>query len=164
MEAERKFDGNADLYRTFSARPALTAIESIALDRLKQIAAEGQQASQQALAEACNAAHPTGTVPGVLNRLERKGYIIRQYYQRGLQVTITETGQTTAPPPCTAPHWRNRVDRTPTPAIQAIRQRDISTAMQIENEARALGKSVAEFLADLVYIGWHALMAEREQA
>jgi hypothetical protein len=33
----------------------------------------------------------------------------------------------------------------------------------IEAEARLLGKSPADFLGDLVYIGWHGYQAEKEE-
>jgi hypothetical protein len=102
------------------------------------------------------------TVPGIMRRLEVKGFIKRNIFQRGRQVCIVETGECTAAPPCTAPHWRQRTETTPTPAIQQIRER-VPMAAEIEMEARRLGKHVTEFLADLVYIGWHEYRAEQER-
>ena len=105
-----------------------------------------------------------GTVPGIMRRLEAKGYITREIYQRGRQVCIVSTGQCTAPPKDTSPHWRLRTDRVPSPAIQAVRQKRQDVCALIEQEARRLGKPMSDFLADLVYIGWHSYDAERNGA
>lgn len=156
------YEGPADLYA--SVRPSLTAIESVALRKLEQIAREGRQATQNEVAEALGASPLTGTVPGVFNRLQAKGYITRRYYQRGLEITIVESGLTTAPPADRSPHWRNRTEPVPAPAIQSVKQRDMTLSFRMEQEARALGKPFAEFLTDLVYIGFHGFMQEREQA
>ena len=102
------------------------------------------------------------TVPGIMRRLEGKGFIRRLIYQRGRTITITATGKSTAPPNNTAPHWRQRTEHMPTPTIQVVRERVQSTAMQIEADARSLGKPLAVHLADLVYIGHHAFRQEQE--
>lgn len=146
-------------------RIPLTAIEQRVYDLCAIAAATNQPApSVEALTIAIGASGPS-TVPGIMKRLEVKGWISRTIYQRGRQVCITETGQCTVPPRCLAPHWRTRpaTDPVPTPAIHSVREREHPTAMQIEQEARALGKPVAAFLADLVYIGFHAYRAEQEQ-
>jgi hypothetical protein len=49
-------------------------------------------------------------------------------------------------------------------AIQAVRDRAKPVAAMIEAEARLLGKSLTDFLGDLVYIGWHEYQAEKEGA
>lgn len=104
------------------------------------------------------------TVPGILKRLEAKGLISRNIFQRGRQVCITATGQCTAPPNDTSPHWRlrDRSNDPPVPAIQQTRQRSVSAFARIEQLAREERKHVTEFLVDLVYIGLHAYEAERE--
>jgi hypothetical protein len=103
------------------------------------------------------------TIPGIMKRLEAKGYISRTVYQRGRQVCIAATGKCTAEPRNTAPHWRFRTDRTPTPTIQTVREKAKPVAAMIEAEARLLGKSLTDFLGDLVYIGWHEYQAEKER-
>lgn len=162
MTQPARFSGPAALHREFSA--PLTAIESIALESLKQIASEGRRATQPELCAATGVAYQSGAITGILNRLERKGHITRQIFQRGMIVCIAETGQCTAPPSDTSPHWRLR-DRSsdpPAPAIQQTRQRDVSLFTMIEQAARTEGKPITEFLVDLVYIGWHGYAAERE--
>lgn len=101
------------------------------------------------------------TVAGILGRLATKGKIKHDVYQRGRQITIVATGKQTAPPPSLAIHWRKRTDLVPAPSVPIMRQRTPTTSEQIEQEARALGKAVPDFLADLVYIGWAGYLAEK---
>lgn len=150
--------------RSFTlSNPPLSVTERIALACVEQIASEGRRVSQDEINAAIGSQNTTGsTAAGILGRLEAKGYIERHIYQRGVQVCIVSTGQCTAPPANTAPHWRLRTEQVPAPAIQAIRERAKPIAAMIEAEARMLGKPMSEFLADLVYIGWHTLEAEKE--
>lgn len=144
-------------------RPPLTPTESIALECLKQIASEGRRVTN---AEICAAIgsdnHEGGTGPAVISRLEQKGYITRNQFQRGCQVCIVDSGICTIPPQNTAPHWRKRTERVPTPTIRQISETTRIIATQIEIESRAVGKHYSDFLADLVYIGWHQYQAEKE--
>jgi hypothetical protein len=145
------------------SNPPLTPTENIALEALKQIASENRRATK---AEICAAIgsdnYEGGTAPGVVNRLEDKGYVTTNRFQRGFQVCIVATGQCTALPTDTTPHWRLRTDSVPTPAIQSVRERSKPIAAMIEAEARLLGKSLSDFLGDLVYIGWSEYQVEKE--
>lgn len=142
---------------------SLSPIEREVLSRCQQAAEAGEPApSIEDLTEAIGATG-VSTVPGIMKRLEAKGYITRNIYQRGRQIFITATGQSTAPPNCLAPHWRTRSETVPTPAIQAIRERSKPVAAMIEAEARLTGKHFNDLLADLVYIGWHEYQAEKER-
>jgi len=145
-----------------AANAPLTTIEGIALECIRQIASEGRRATRDEICAAIGSDnYEGGTVPGVLNRLEAKGYITRDIYQRGMRLCIVSTGQCTAPPRDTSPHWRLRTESVPTPTIQAVRERNKPIAAMIEAEARQMGKHPADFLADLVYIGWHEYQAEK---
>lgn len=149
--------------RSFTLLPvALTPIEQAVLSICRQAAAEGRPLESIEEISARIGVQGISTVPGIMKRLEAKGCITRNIYQRGRQVCIPETGQCTAAPSCTAPHWRFRTERVPTPAIHTIRERAKPVAAMIETEARLTGKALSEFLADLVYIGWHGYMAEKE--
>lgn len=148
--------------RSFTVRPApLTATESIALESIKQIVSEGRVATR---AEICAAVGSDnlegGTAPGILRRLEQKGYITREVFQRGMKICLAN-GRCTAEPRDLSPHWRLRTERVPTPAIQSIRERSKPLSTMIEAESRMSGKHMNDFLADLVYIGWHEYMAEK---
>lgn len=141
----------------------LSPIEREVLRFCERAAAE--QRPLDSIEEITQAIGATGvsTVPGIMKRLEAKGYIRRTIYQRGRQVEVLATGQKSAPPPCLSPHWRTRVETVPTPAIQAVRERSKSIAAMIEAEARMTGKHFNDLLADLVYIGWHEYQAEKER-
>jgi hypothetical protein len=54
----------------------------------------------------------TGTIRGIMLRLERKGYVEIRSYQRGRQVYHKGLQLWTAAPPCTVPHWRTIYDRS----------------------------------------------------
>lgn len=141
----------------------LTAIERRALEICEQAAEEGRELDSIEDMRMALGALSYSTVPGIMKRLEIKGYITRTIYQRGRKVCILATGQCTLTPKNTAPHWRVRTDRTPTPTIQSIHERAKPVATMIEAEARLLGKSLTDFLGDLVYIGWHEYQAEKER-
>lgn len=142
--------------------PPLTVVEQRVYDSYCDAAANGSPApSIEELAREIGATG-VATVPGITKRLEEKGYITRQVYQRGRMVCIVATGQCTLPPKDQTPHWRTRTDRVPAPAIQAIRQRMPSTSAEIERDARERNISLQQHLEDLVYIGHHGYRAEKE--
>lgn len=143
-------------------QPELTAIERAVLKICKRAAAEGRELDSIEDMRMELGALSYSTVPGVMKRLEAKGYITRQIYQKGRQVCIVSTGQCTLAPRDQTPHWRVRTDRVPSPAIQSVREKAKPVAAMIEAEARLLGKSLTDFLSDLVYIGWHEYQAEKE--
>jgi hypothetical protein len=144
------------------SNPPLSPIEQAVLGVCEKAAAEGRELDSIEDMRMELGALSYSTVPGVMKRLEEKGYITRQIFQRGRLVCITSTGQCTAPPRDQTPHWRVRTDRVQTPAIQSVRERSKPIAAMIEAEARLLGKSLSDFLGDLVYIGWSEYQAEKE--
>ena len=132
----------------------LSGVEQSALRLLAQRAAEAQPVTQLDISLAIGSQNSTGsTASGVLNRLEAKGYIERNFYQRGVQVCIVETGECTAPPACQAAHWRKREQGVQSPTIAAVRERHPSLARVIEIEAQAARQPLHTFLMDLVYNG-----------
>jgi hypothetical protein len=157
----QKFTSQADLHRTFAGELSQIERDVFAIC----IAAASENRPLDSTEEIMGKLNLGGfsTVPGVLLRLEQKGMIARTVYQKGRQVRIIATGQCTAAPANTAPHWRNR-DRSedpPVPAIHLVREKAQSAAMLIEQEARRLGKPMTDFLADLVYIGWAEYLDEQ---
>lgn len=154
-----------DIMREVKARPAMSVIERIATESIRQIAMEGREATQPELCAATGVTYQAGTLPAILARLVKKGYVIRKSYQRGLHLgLVLGDGSVlwTAEPRDKTPHWRYRTEAVPTPAIQSVREKLQTTTMQIEADAQKLGKSLADHLADLVYIGHHAFRAEQE--
>lgn len=140
----------------------LSTIEQRVYEFCKAAASEGRELDNIGEMSDAIGLASTSTIPGAMKRLEEKGYITRKIYQRGRQVCITATGQCTPPPANTAPHWRDRVEQVPSPAIQKVAEKSKPIAAMIEAEARITGQSVAALLADLVYIGWLEYVAERE--
>jgi hypothetical protein len=151
--------------RSFTiSNPRLTTVEKIALDHCSAQARTGQPVTQMSIMSAIGSQNTTGgTSAGVLSRLEAKGYIERHVYQRGVQVCIVETGQCTAPPACIVPHWRTITDRAPTPAIQEVRQRDMTLSQWMESTARNLGREYLDFAMELLRRGAQDFKADQEQ-
>lgn len=65
-----------------------------------------------------------GTVVGIMKRLEARGLIRVQRYQKTRQVTILATGAQTAEPKSKAIHWRDRMS----PKGDYHRQRRVAEA------------------------------------
>lgn len=156
---------NAFEVRRDIGRPALTVIERIALECLKQIAREGREATQEEIRAGIGSDNQCGsTATSVINRLVAKGYVARigLPLQKAMWLRICETGEATAEPRDKTTHHRYRTDRVPAPAIQPVREKMPDIAAMIEREARRSNRPLAAFLADLVYIGWHEYRAEQE--
>jgi DNA-binding MarR family transcriptional regulator len=150
--------------RSFTlSTPPLTTIEKFALEHCENQARAGQPVTQASITDAIGSSNVAGsTAAGVLNRLDAKGYIERRAFQRGVQVCIVATGQCTAPPPCTVPHWRTISDNAPVPAIQHLRSRDMSLAQWIETTARSLGRDYLDFAMELLKRGAQDFKADQE--
>jgi hypothetical protein len=148
----------------FAPDDGLSQIERDILGLCARAAADGRQLESIEEMMGMFGFSSYSTIPGIMRRLEAKGFITRRIFQRGRQVCITATGQCSAPPACTAPHWRLRAETPPTPPVQQVRQKWPSLSAAIEQEARQLRKPMTDFLADLVYIGWHEFQAEAERA
>lgn len=137
-----------------SDSPLLSPVEKTALALCAERARRQQPITQLDLTIAVGSGNWTGsTAAGILNRLERKGYIERTYYQRGVQVCIVETGECTAPPTNQATHWRDRDEPVQTPPIHELRKYKPHATTIIEREAAASGKAMHDFLQDLVFNG-----------
>ena len=134
-----------------------------------QTLSENEQKVYMALVDAAEACEPcpnaddlralldfdsvSGTVQ-IIQRLEAKGLIEVQRFQRSRRVRIVATDKWTARPVNIAPHWRDRPREMPTPAQHTIRQREPSIAKQIETWAAERRISFSDALADLVFVGW----------
>jgi len=140
----------------------LSPIERTVLGYIERAAAQGVILDENSVIAEDLGVQSTSSVSDVLRRLENKGIISRKLYQRGRQVCITATGECTAEPSNLTPHWRFRADSVPAPSVSEIKQRMPKTATTMEAEARLLGKSLNEFLCDLVYCGWHDYQARKD--
>ncbi len=149
--------------RSFTvSQQELTPIEQSVMDFCKRAAAEGRPLESADTIAAAIGATGVSTVAGIMKRLEQKGYITRQIFQRGRVVCIAETGQCSLPPNDTSPHWRLRTENVPAPAIQAVRERAPSVMVMVEKYAKLEGCDTQTMLHHFVYIGAHAYAAEKE--
>lgn len=109
----------------------------------------------------------SGTVRGIMLRLERKGYIVTESYQRGRRVFSKRMGKWTQAPLCTVPHWRTvlRKSKSDTPTLPFHKLAEIPTILQ---EARRMMLEHSMTLADaqlaLMSRGVSMLAAERAMA
>lgn len=87
---------------------SLNPIENNLLRICERAAAEGRTLESNAQLVEQLGAGGGSTISTVLKRLETKLLVRRQIFQKGRIVTIVATGQSTAPPPCRVPHWRER--------------------------------------------------------
>jgi DNA-binding MarR family transcriptional regulator len=92
--------------------------------------------------------------PQILNRLERRGLIIVERYQRSRRVTIIATGKATAPVKNTAPHWRKRPASMPSVSTTYVQQRKPDLAREMMVAARREGKTLQDYMLDLIWDGW----------
>lgn len=95
----------------------------------------------------------------IMQRLEARGTITVERYQRSRRVTIVASGQSTQDPANKALHWRQRPrpKNVPAPSLTALTERKPELARLIHTEARKRGKAPQEFLCDLVWFGWNSL-------
>jgi hypothetical protein len=148
-----------DVYR--GQRP--TPVEQHALDYCIKCAREGKVLTRLDLCLAIGSQnYYGGTGPGILNRLVDKGFIERRVFQRGVMVRPIGMNEWTATPPCTVPHWRDITDRPPVPAIQQVRQRDMTQAQWMETTARRLGRDYLDFAMEIQKRGIQDYKADEE--
>ena len=151
------------LRKDMRGQPALSAVEQTALDFIRSKAAAGEPVTRADIAIAIGSQNLWGgTAPGVLNRLEAKGYITRTFYQRGLQVCCAKTGQCTAPPQSRATHWRNREEKVATMPGHEIKRRSLPVGLVIEMEARKAGYSLQDFQMMLILNGLELWLEKQE--
>jgi len=101
-------------------------------------------------------ANAVATTVGVMQRLERRGPIQVERYQRARRVTIVETGAKTAEPANQSPHWRE-ISVT----LGTLRRQRPADANAIVFEAARRKMRVADFLSDLVWAGWGVIHAQQ---
>ncbi|MES2055273.1 MAG: hypothetical protein V4564_04965 [Pseudomonadota bacterium] len=110
----------------------------------------------------CNS---VSTTVHIVQRLERRGLIHVERYQRSRRMFITATGKATAPVCNKTPHWRTipRPKSAPTLSVQQLRQRQPDLAAEIIRAAHRDGMRIDDFIADLVWRGWQQREAARQQ-
>lgn len=92
--------------------PALTPVEQRIYEMCVAAANEGRELDSTEVMATKIGANSFSTVPGILKRLERKGWISRSVFQKGRQVCIKASGRCTVAPRDQTPHWRLIVERS----------------------------------------------------
>ena len=110
----------------------------------------------------CCGCDSISTTVNLVQRLERKGLIQVERYQRTRRITVLATGKATAPVTNRTPHWRTkkRPGRMPSASLHMVKARDPDMAMQIIKAARREGMGLDDFIVELVWAGWQS----REEA
>lgn len=92
--------------------PALTVIERRIYEMCVEAAESGRELDSIEAMTVAIGATGVSTVPGIMKRLETKGWITRSVFQKGRQVCITATGKCSIPPRNVTPHWRLSYERS----------------------------------------------------
>lgn len=140
----------------------LTAWERTILDAIVDAAEHGRPAPKAIeLQDLCGCLSISITVH-IVRRLERKGLIRVERYQRSRRITIVSTGRTTAAVSNRTPHWRSkpRPASLPAPTLAKIRERDEDFARELMRAAREEKMEFGDFLVELVWTGWQARAAQ----
>lgn len=82
-------------------------------------------------------------------KMEGRGWLKVERFQRGRRVTIMATGKSTRQPQGTTPHWRSRPEHQLEP-MSLLRTRHPEVFQEILVAARRERKSVAAYTADLI--------------
>ncbi|QNQ08382.1 hypothetical protein [Sphingomonas alpina] len=129
-----------------------TIIAAAEAERLAPTADELQAAC------GCNS---VSTTVDIVHRLERRGLIWVERYQRSRRMFVVSTGKATAPVSNKTPHWRtlSRPKSVPALGIQQVRQRQPDLAVEIIRAAHREGVRIDDFIAELVWRGWQQRVA-----
>lgn len=98
------------------------------------------------------------TTVNMVRRLELRGLILVERFQRTRRITLVSTGKRTAAVSNETPHWRNtpRKRRAPSVPLSYVQQRKPDLAREMIVAARREGLSMQDFLGELVWAGWRA--------
>jgi hypothetical protein len=140
----------------------LTPWEQRAFAAIEAAANEGRRfPTADDLMEAIGCESHASTV-NVVARLELRGLITVERFQRERVGTIVATGKRTAEPKTRAKHWRERVEHLPEP-LHLIRRRDQKLFQAVLLEARRERKSPTQMLARLVAEAMQARLIQSGQ-
>jgi hypothetical protein len=123
-------DGLSSAAIGVSGLSPLTAIEHKVLDFVERAALQERELDDNdEIADALDFTG-TGTVRGIMLRLERKGYVKIESFQRGRRVYAVRIDKWTKPPMCLVPHWRTILDRSKeTPSLSVGKLMEFPTVM-----------------------------------
>jgi DNA-binding MarR family transcriptional regulator len=94
-----------------------------------------------------------GTMTAIEQRMERKGWIVVERFQRWRRVTIVATGKKTKQAPNPVPHWRHRPEHQMEP-VALLRLHHPEAFQEMLIQARRERRSLAAYLADFLAESW----------
>lgn len=135
---------------------ALNEQERLTLELITEAAHAGRPAPTADDIQEHTGCNSISSTVSLVQRLERRGLIAVERYQRARRMTVLATGKRTAEVINRTPHWRNlaRPRSAPSVAISYVRQRRPDLGREIIVAARREGLSVQDFIGELVWLGW----------
>ena len=145
----------------------LPEMERVALALIAEAAEAGRQAPTADDIQERTGCNSISTTVNLVRRLELRGLIEVERFQRTRRITLVSTGKRTAAVSNETPHWRKgpRPRSVPAVPISYVQQRKPELAREMIVAARREGLNVQDFLGELVWAGWKArLRAMKEGA
>ena len=141
-----------------SRTAGLPEMERVALALIAEAAEAGRQAPTADDIQERTGCNSISTTVNLVRRLELRGLIEVERFQRTRRITVVSTGKRTAAVSNETPHWRKgpRPRSVPAVPISYVQQRKPELAREMIVAARREGLSVQDFLGELVWAGWKA--------
>ena len=144
-----------------SRTQGLTEMERETLELIAEATEAGRQAPTADDIQERTGCNSISTTVNLVRRLELRGLIEVERFQRTRRITLVSTGKRTAAVVNETPHWRStpRTRSAPSVPLSYVRQRKPDLAREMIVAARREGLSVQDFLGELVWAGWKARAA-----
>lgn len=98
-------------------------------------------------------------ITGIEQRMERRGWIKVERFQRERRVEIVATGEKTREPKNKAPHWRQRPEHG-CESVALLQRRKPELHRDLLLAARRERKSLAALLVEVIALGWAARLIQ----
>jgi len=144
-----------------SRTEGLTEMERETLAMIAEATEAGRQAPTADDIQERTGCNSISTTVNLVRRLELRGLIEVERFQRTRRITLVSTGKRTAAVVNQTPHWRSspRTRSAPSVPLSYVQQRKPDLAREMIVAARREGLSVQDFLGELVWAGWRARAA-----
>ena len=141
-----------------SRTEGLTAMERETLALIAEATEAGRQAPTADDIQERIGCNSISTTVNLVRRLELRGLILVERFQRTRRITLVSTGKRTAAVSNETPHWRStpRKRSAPSVPLSYVQQRKPDLAREMIVAARREGLSMQDFLGELVWAGWRA--------
>jgi len=139
-----------------SRTKGLSDMERETLAMIAEAAEAGRQAPTADDIQERIGCNSISTTVNLVRRLELRGLIEVERFQRTRRITVLSTGKRTAAVSNQTPHWRSgpRKRSAPSVPLSYVQQRKPDLAREMIVAARREGLSMQDFLGELVWVGW----------